>query len=98
MSSGTFSGPLRERPLGSANARGSAPPSFGSSASWECGIGPGVTERRLSVASRLDNRSLSLLPPLCRSARAGQGRSLPRSGSKSELVQLRARWWPEANL
>jgi hypothetical protein len=98
MSSGTFSGPPRERPLGSANARGSAPPSFGSSVSWDCGIGCAVTERRLSVVPRTNNRSLSFSPPLCRRARAGQGRSLPLSGLKPEFVQLRARWWPEASL
>ena len=98
MSSGTFSGPPRERPLGSANARGSAPPSFGSSVSWDCEIGPAVTERRPSVAPRTNNHSLSFLPPLCRRVRAGQGRSLPLSGARPDFVQLRARWWPEANL
>jgi hypothetical protein len=100
MFGGTFSGPPSERPLRSANARGSAPPFLRGMSQVIAPFAEPVRRRTHSSLSpsALSDRSLSFLPPTCRRARAGQGRSLPRPRQNGGLVQLRAFRWPEASL
>ena len=94
MFSGTFSGPLRERPLRSANARGPAPPLSRLVRSVGLRLRFGDRHARRFDSTAPSNHSLSFLPPSCRRARAGQGRSLP----PLRYVQLRALRWRKASL